>query len=262
MPRQHQLEHDQERGADDHEQRPECDRRVEVDCERAVDRERQGLRDALQTAREHDRRAELAEAARERQRLAGREAAASERQHDPEERPPRSGTQGPRSGHQVRVDSLERRNRLPDVERARHKRHRQDDRRLRERDARPEQARAAEEGEQSQPGHCGRQHERQLDERDRKRAPAEAPSREQVGERRPEDHDQRLCDHGGLRADDQRVGHDRVRQLVQQPPRWDAQEDRRYREHEEGERDDSGTQHERAEQRAATIHRLTRGRKP
>ena len=107
--------------------------------ERAVDRERQRLGHALQAAREHDRRAELAQAARERERLAGREAAARERQHDPEERPPRAGAERARGGDQVRVDRLEGRDRLPDVERARDERDRQHDRRLRERDARPEQ---------------------------------------------------------------------------------------------------------------------------
>ena len=47
---------------------------MEVDVELLVDGERERLRDALQAAGEHDRRAELAEATRERERLAGGEA--------------------------------------------------------------------------------------------------------------------------------------------------------------------------------------------
>src|SRR6266550_2036792 len=54
-------------------------RSAERDVERArelgVDRERQGLRDALERPGEHDRRAELAQAARERKRETGAEPA-------------------------------------------------------------------------------------------------------------------------------------------------------------------------------------------
>ena len=98
---------------------------VEVDLELRVDRERQRLRHALEAAGEHDRRAELAEAARECERLAGREAAARERQHDAEERPRRPGAERARRGDEVRVDRLERGDRLPDVERARDERDRE-----------------------------------------------------------------------------------------------------------------------------------------
>ena len=101
-----------------------------------VDRERQCLRHALQAAGEHDRRAELAQPAGERERLAGREPAARERQHDAEERPRRAGAERARSGDHIRVDSLEGRDRRADVERARHERDGEHDRRLRERDAR------------------------------------------------------------------------------------------------------------------------------
>ncbi len=61
--------------ADDDEQAAHRERHVEVvGVELGVDRERQRLREALQAAREHDRRAELAEAAREREGEARRAA--------------------------------------------------------------------------------------------------------------------------------------------------------------------------------------------
>ena len=45
----------------------------------------------------------------------------------------------------------------------------------------------------------------------RERVPAEAPAREQVGGRRPEQHDQRLRDQARLQADEERISDDRVR---------------------------------------------------
>src|SRR3954451_21546091 len=97
--------------------------------------------------------------------------------------------------------------------------------------------------------------------RPRKRplAAAEAPARDQVCERRAEQNDQRLGDQRRLGADDQRIGHDRARQLVEQLPRRDAQKDRRHRQHEEREGAAGGRDRERREQRA--LHGV-RFRKP
>jgi hypothetical protein len=103
---------------------------------------------------------------------------------------------------------------------------------------------------------------RQLDQRHHQPAPAESAARDQVRERRPEQKDQHLCDRRGLDADDERVGHDWARQLVEQLARRHAQEDRRDRQHEERERDSGGHQRQRHERRPAKAHRLTRGRKP
>ena len=126
----HELQRQQDREADDHEQRAdrERDRRSRSELERRVDGERERLRPALEAAREHDRGAELAEAAGERDRLAGREAGARERQRHAEERPDRPGAERARGGDEVRVDRLERGDRLPDVERAGHEHDREDDR--------------------------------------------------------------------------------------------------------------------------------------
>ena len=81
---------------------------------------------------------------------------------------------------------------------------------------RAEQAEAAEGGEQADARDRRRQDERQLDERDRERAAAEAPlaSRYAVGV--PNSEDQRLRDQARLQADDERVLDDRVRELVDQ----------------------------------------------
>ena len=78
---------------------------VEVHVELGVDRERQGLRDALQAAREHDRRSELPQPAREREREAGDQPAAGERQHYPEEGAHGAGAEGTRGGRQLRARS-------------------------------------------------------------------------------------------------------------------------------------------------------------
>ena len=108
-----------------------------------VDRERQRLGHLLEAAGEHDRRAELAEAARERKRLAGGETAARQRKHDAEERARRARAERARRGDEVRVDRLERRDRLADVERARDERDRERDRGLRERERDPGRSRAS-----------------------------------------------------------------------------------------------------------------------
>ena len=73
----------------DDQQRADRERDVEVEVELLVDRERERLRDALERAGEHDRRAELAEAARERERGARAEPSRREREHDAEEDPAR-----------------------------------------------------------------------------------------------------------------------------------------------------------------------------
>ena len=105
--------------ADQDEHAAHRERRVEVAVELGVDRERERLRDPLQAAREHDRRAELAEPAREREREPCDQAAAREREHDAEERARRARAERARGGGQVRIGRLERGDRLADVERAR-----------------------------------------------------------------------------------------------------------------------------------------------
>ena len=60
--RGHQLDGEEDGGADDDELGADRERDVEVDVELLVDRERECLRDALERAGEHDRRAELADA--------------------------------------------------------------------------------------------------------------------------------------------------------------------------------------------------------
>ena len=202
----------------------EC--RVLVQVELVVDRERQRLRDALEASREHDRRAELADSARERQSEPGDQPAAREREHDAEERPRRPRAERARGRRQARVDRLERGDRLPDVERARDVRDGDDDRALGERsempksvESRAEQPVAAERDEQPDPRHGRRQHERELDERDRERASDEAPRREEVRRRRPEEEDQRLRDETRLQRHDEGVVDDRVRELADHPSR-------------------------------------------
>ena len=144
-------------------------------------------------------------------------------QHDAEERAHRPGAERSRRGDEVVVDRLERGDRLPHVQRARDERDREHDRRLVERDVdaeraeRPaEHADAPERDEQPDPRDRRRQHERQLDERDRERATEEAAARQQVGGRRSDKHDRDLRDGARLQADDERVGDDGVRELVDQ----------------------------------------------
>ena len=87
-----------------------------------------------------------------------------------------AGTERAGGRGQVRVDGLERRDRSAKVERARDEDDGEHDGDLGERDREPErrelvaeQPEAAERREQPDPGDGGRQHERQLDQRDRER---------------------------------------------------------------------------------------------
>ncbi len=118
----------------DDQQRADRQRDVEVDVELLVDRERERLRDALQRAGEHDRRAELAEPAREGERGARAETAAREREHHAQEHAAWPGAERPRRRRQRRIDDLEGRDRGTEVERARDEGHGEDHRDLRERD--------------------------------------------------------------------------------------------------------------------------------
>ena len=168
---EHELDGEEEEGADDDEHGADRERDVEVDVELLVDRQRERLRDALERAGEHDRRAELADPARERERPAGAEPTGCQRQGDAEERSSGAGAERAGGAGEGRVDRLERRDRGAEVERAGDEHDREDDGELGERRVespsdvqRPaEQAVATESREQSDPGDRRRQHERQLD---------------------------------------------------------------------------------------------------
>ena len=156
--------------------RAEGQRDVEVEVELRVDGERQRLRHALQAAGEHDRRAELAEPARERERGGRREPAGGEGERHAEERAPRARAECSRGVDEGGVESLERRDAEPDVERARDEDDREDHGGLREGDGDPrgverlpEEAGAPERREERDAGHRRRKDERQLDQREHER---------------------------------------------------------------------------------------------
>ena len=233
--------------ADDDEERAHREGCGEVLVELLVDRERQSLRYALEAPREHDRGPELPEPPRKREGFSRRQPAAGERKDDAEERLHRAGAERPRRRDQVRVDGLERRDRLADVERARDEGDGDDDRRLcqaepdAERIERPaEQPEAAEGRDEPDAGDRRRQDERQLYEHDRDRASSKAAGREQIRRGRPEEEHECLRDCTRLEADDERIRHDRARELRDEPPRRDASEDRDDRDEQEGERNGRG----------------------
>ncbi|HJQ50099.1 MAG TPA: ABC transporter permease, partial [Gaiellaceae bacterium] len=123
--------------------------------------------------------------------FAGSESGPGEGEDDAEERfrPPRA--EGARSGDEIRIDRLERCDRLAYVERARDVGDGDHDRCLgqpepySERVERPtEQPQAAERGDQADAGHGGWQHERQLHEHDRERASPETACGEEIRSRR------------------------------------------------------------------------------
>src|SRR5262249_50164382 len=120
----------------------------------------------------------------------------------------------------------------------------------------PEEAEPSERREEPDPRDRGRQHERELDERDRERAAAEAPARDQIGRRRADEQDQPLCDAVRLRSDDDRVDHDPAAELVEELADGDAQEDRRERQEQERERERRG-EHEAPGEQPASDHRST-----
>src|SRR5262249_22513348 len=106
--------------------------------------------------------------------------------------------------------------------------------------------------------------EGELDERDGERPPGKAARRDQIGRRRPEQDDERLCDQARLDADDERVLDDGIRQLVDQMSRRRVDEERDDPEDEESESYERRDAHHDGEQ--DTFHSLcfglTRGRKP
>ena len=196
-----------------------------------VDRERERLRLALEAAGEHDRGAELAEPAGQGDRLPGDQPAARERQRDAEERPDRAGAERARRGDEVGVDGLERGDRLADVERAPRRASRRSTTAIQVNASQPPMSspsspKRPKATSRPMPGDRRRQHDRQLDERDEDRAALEAARREHVGGRRPEEQDEDLRDERRLQAHDQRVVHDRVRELVDQVAGRDVREDR------------------------------------
>src|SRR5207253_8336575 len=125
--------HDQ-KCADEDEELADREGGVEILVELRTDRERQGLRHALQVAREDDRGTELPEAPRERQCRRSAEAACGERERHAREHPCRSCPECPRGVDQYSVQRLEGRDCTAKVERALDERDRQHDRGLREGD--------------------------------------------------------------------------------------------------------------------------------
>ena len=141
------LSADEDRRADEDEERADRERDVEVLVELRVDRERQRLGHPLQAAGEDDRRSELTEPARERERRGGARA------HRPasgsaiaSEDAPRPCPERACRCDQVRVDALEGCDRPAQVERALDERDREDDGGLREPDLDPERVQLARRG--------------------------------------------------------------------------------------------------------------------
>ena len=137
----------------------------------------------------------------------------------------------------------EGRYRLTDVERACDVRNRDRDRGLRERECDParlqrraEQTGAAERRQQADARDGRWKHERELDERDAERATGKASAGEQIRGRRAEHQDERLRDQGRLEADNQRIGDNRVGELLDQSRRRDVHEDGEDRQRQERER--------------------------
>ncbi len=114
-----------------------------------------------------------------------------------------------------------------------------------------EQPETAEGRDEPDAGDRGRQDERQLDEHDRERAAGKAARREEVCGRRAEEEDERLRDRARLQAEDERVGHDRLRELRDELPGRDSGEDRDDGEEQEAERDGRSREHGGAGNRAA-----------
>ena len=69
----------------------------------------------------------------------------------------------------------------------------------------PQEPRTPERREERDACDRRRQHERQLDQREHERAPAEPPRRDQVGGRSPEQEHDGVRDHASSSADDERV---------------------------------------------------------
>ena len=138
VPMSKSLEPDEDRCADDDEERADCQCDVEVRVELGIDRERQRLGHPLEAAGEDDRRAELSEPARQRQRRGRAEPA---RRRAGPRRDERRATV-PRRGSGLRKSGCRRRLR---TRRSRHggrrgsrRSDRQDDRELGEADLDPE----------------------------------------------------------------------------------------------------------------------------
>ena len=127
-----QLDRQQQRGRDGDEHGRQRERAGEVGREALVDRQRHGLRDAAERAREHQRRAELAERAAPRQREAGEQARAGGRDRDAQERARLAGAERARGVEPGPVDRLEGGLRLAQVERRGDERQRDDDARRRQ----------------------------------------------------------------------------------------------------------------------------------
>src|SRR5581483_7844228 len=217
---------------------------------------------ALEAAGEHDRRAELADAAGEGERGAGREAAARKGQRDPDERACRAGAERARGVEQRAVERFERRDRLAEVEGARDVGDGDHHGRLREAHAdaegvegAAEEAEAPEGGEERDPRDRGREHERELHERDHQLAAAE-PTREEVRGGGADGKDQRLRDRARLQRDDDGVGGHGVAELAEELAGRDTDEDRRERQEEERERNRAGEDEARGKEPAAD-HRST-----
>ena len=188
----------------DEQHQRERDRRLRIGLQRQVAGDRQRARHAGQRAGERDRRAELAERAGEAEHRAGRDARRDQRHgHQPEHLPPvraerrRRGLGAPVGGAERPLDREHQ-------ERHRHERLREHHRARRVRDAEAgireelaDDAAAAEQQEQRDAAHDGRQHERDGDRGAQQAARDEAPAgavREQQRERDAEHQAQRRRD--------------------------------------------------------------------
>src|ERR671930_432488 len=98
IPAPDELGRQQDGGGHRDQHRGQRQRVLEVAREALVDRERGGLRDALERAGEHQRGAELSERAAERERAAGDEPGRGGRDRDAHERPRLGGSERARGG--------------------------------------------------------------------------------------------------------------------------------------------------------------------
>jgi hypothetical protein len=168
------------------------------------------------------------------------------------------------------VHRLERRLRLAQVERGRDERERDDHAGGREHELEPgvgdeaaKHALGPERRQQPDPRHRGRQHQRQLDQRDHRRAAAEAAGREQVGGRRAHDHDDRDRHAAAQQAQPQGLERAFLAEAAQEVERARVDEDRDDRHREERQRQaERHRQRDGEPARPAPAHRVGGGRKP
>ena len=134
--------------------------------------------------------------------------------------------------------------RSPEIERARDERDREHDGDLRERDREPErrelvaeEPEPAERGEQPDSGHGGREHERQLDQRDCERPASKPARRDRVRRGSADEQDQEVGDRARLDGHEQRVDGGLAPHPGEEVAGRNPEEDRQDGEQEEPERE-------------------------